>query len=347
MTATDARPEPPPDGHIEVAPPPADRSAVKPAPVGPDEPAPAEATTLGAVEALPRLLKITGAVVGPATLLTALLFQFGRLYSAGYFRYYGVNFTVLDLTMNDYLVSGADGLWVPLAAACILTLLLVWLHRMLLSRLPAEGRTRALRVLIPAAGVAGAMLMGLALLDLVSDVRLIWGDSEAGGLSLALGTLLVVYAVRLVRLTPRPGATHRDDATARRRAQTAGLVEWGAAFLLVSAGLYWAAGQYAFGVGTSRAMQLQAALPYQPAAVLYSEKSLSLDVLGVTEVRCQDPDAAYRFRYEGLRLVRQAGNQYLMVAATWTRATGTAVLIPRGDGVRLEFRTAVSGSATC
>jgi hypothetical protein len=64
-------------------------------------------------------------------------------------------------------------------------------------------------------------------------------------------------------------------------------------------------------------------------------------------LHCQDSDAAYRYRYDGLRLVRQAGNQYLLVAATWTRATGTAVLIPRGGGVRLEFRTAAGGSATC
>jgi hypothetical protein len=326
---------------------PADEPPPRPRAPAEDPTGDTEQEPLGAADALPRLLKITGAVVAPATLLTALLFQFGRLNSAGYFRYYGVNFTVLDLTLNDYLVGGADGLWVPLAAACVLALLLVWLHRMLLSRLPAEGRTRALRVLIPIAGVAGAVLMGLALLDFATDVRLFWGDSEAGGLSLAAGTLLVVYAVRLVRLTPQTSAAHRVDPAARRRAQTAGLIEWGAAFLLVSIGLYWAVGQYAFGVGLSRALQLQAALPTQPAAVLYSERSQSIDVPGVTEVRCQDPDAAYRFRYDGLRLVRQAGNQYLLVAATWTRDTGTAILIPRGDGVRLEFRTAVSGSATC
>ena len=121
----------------------------------------------------------------------------------------------------------------------------------------------------------------------------------------------------------------------------------GAAFLLVSVGLYWAVGSYAFGVGTGRALQLQDALPTQPAAVLYSERSQSLVVPGVTEVRCANPDAAYRFRYDGLRLVRQSGNQYLLLPATWTRATGTAVLIPRGEGVRLEFRTASDGSATC
>jgi hypothetical protein len=149
--------------------------------------------------------------------------------------------------------------------------------------------------------------------------------------------LFVVYALRLVRFS-------RDAAP---RSAGSELAEWGAAFLLVSVGLYWAVGNYAFGVGTGRALQLQRALPDQPAAVLYSERSQSLVVPGVTEVRCADPDAAYRFRYDGLRLVRQAGNQYLLVASTWTRDTGTAVLIPRGAGVRLEFRTAPAGSATC
>ncbi|RBY92568.1 hypothetical protein [Blastococcus sp. TF02A-30] len=292
---------------------------------------------LDAREALPRLVRIAGEVIAPATLLTALLFQFGRLHSAGYFRHFGVNFSVLDLSVNDHLISGADGLFVPLAGACALALVLLLLHRVVAHRLPSGPRWRVLRLLAPAAGAVGAVLVALALLDLLTDVRLFWGESEAGGLGLAVGVLLVVYAVRLVRAargTPR-------------RSESAELAEWAAAFLLVSVGLYWAVGSYALGVGTGRALQLQRALPTQPAAVLYSERSQSIDVPGVVEVRCADPEAAYRFRYDGLRLVRQAGNQYLLVPATWTRATGSALLIPRGSGVRLEFRTATAPSGPC
>ena len=311
MTATGTRPALPPDGRPAAA-----------TVVTPEEP-----DTLEASEALPRLVKIAGEVVAPATLLTALLFQFGRLHSAGYFRHFGVNFTVLDLTTTDFLIVGVDGLFVPLAAACVLALVLLWVHRLVVGRLSERSRRRALRAVAPLAAVVGAVLVALALLDLLTDVRLFWGDSEAGGLSLAIGVLLVVYALRLVRFS-------RD---ASPRSAGSELAEWGAAFLLVSVGLYWAVGNYAFGVGTGRALQLQDALPTQPAAVLYSERSLSLTADGVTEVRCADPDAAYRFRYDGLRLVRQAGNQYLLLPATWTSATGTAILIPRSDAVRLEF----------
>jgi hypothetical protein len=336
MTATDTPKQAAPDGEPppHVQPPPGPETTQ---PATPGAPAAAVDDGLDATEALPRLLKIAGEVVAPATLLTALLFQFGRLHSAGYFRHFGVNFTVLDLTTTDFLVVGADGLFVPLAGACVLALLLVWLHRFVLSRLSAGSRSRALSALAPVAGVVGAVLLGLALLDLLTGVRLFWGDSEAGGLSLAVGVLLLVYALRLVRIT----------RNAPRRSASSELAEWGAAFLLVSVGLYWAVGAYAFGVGTGRAQQLQRALAAQPAAVLYSERSLSLDVVGVTEVQCADPEAAYRFRYDGLRLIRQAGNQYLLVAADWTRATGTAVLIPRGSGIRLEFRTAVTPAPGC
>ncbi|TFV86290.1 hypothetical protein [Blastococcus sp. CT_GayMR16] len=340
MTATETAAQASPDGQ---PPPPGETTssgatAVEDVPLAaaPPEP-PTDDDGLDATEALPRLVKVAGEVVAPATLLTALLFQFGRLHSAGYFRHFGVNFTVLDLSTTDFLIVGADGLFVPLAGACVLALLLVWLHRFVLSRLSTGERHRVLHSLAPVAGLVGAVLLVLALLDLLTGVRLFWGDSEAGGISLAIGVLLVVYALRLVRIT----------RNTPRRSASSELAEWGAAFLLVSVGLYWAVGSYAFGVGIGRAEQLQRALPFQPAAVLYSERSMSFDVTGVTEVRCADPEAAYRFRYDGLRLIRQAGNQYLLVAADWTRATGTAVLIPRGAGIRLEFRTALTPPSGC
>ena len=145
--------------------------------------APEDQGRLDAGEALPRLVRIAGEVIAPATLLTALLFQFGRLHAAGYYRHFGVNFTVLDLTVQDHLVSGADGLFVPLAGACVLVLLLLSLNRVLLVRLPPAARARSLALLPPVAGVAGALLLGLALLDLLTGVRPLWGEGEAGGLA--------------------------------------------------------------------------------------------------------------------------------------------------------------------
>jgi hypothetical protein len=115
------------------------------------------------------------------------------------------------------------------------------------------------------------------------------------------------------------------------------VVEWAGIFLLVGLSLFWAANDYSTAVGTSRARQFVAELPSYPSTVVYSERSLNLQAPGVREVRCKDPEAAYRFRYDGLKLVLQSGNQYLFLPTAWTPADGVAILMPRSDSLRLEF----------
>lgn len=117
------------------------------------------------------------------------------------------------------------------------------------------------------------------------------------------------------------------------------MAEWGAAFVLISVGLFWAVGDYSSAVGTGRAHGVVAALPVTPDAVLYSAQSLGLRAPGVRQVPCGTPGAAYRFRYDGLKLVLAAGNQYLFLPSDWTPADGVAIIIPRTDSIRLEFAT--------
>jgi hypothetical protein len=304
--------------------------------VPPDRPA----EEIGATDALPRLFKVLGGIVAPTSLLTGLLFYFGRSRAAGYYRYFHVNSTVLDLSTNDTLFSGVDGLFVPIALTSLLALVLLWGNRLLLTRVPPAARRRTVRVLVPLSGVTGAVLVTLAFADLLTEGGLFGTNSATGGLFLAIGVSMLVYAVRLIRLSPP------KQAQPARRPAT-GLAEWAAAFLLVSIGLFWAADAYAFGVGTGGAITLYRALPTVPEAIIYSQQSLSLAVSGVTEVRCSNPDAAYRFRYDGLRLVREAGDQYLLLPVTWDRTTGAAVLIPRSGSIRLEFRAAGAPPTAC
>src|SRR4051812_48838381 len=180
---------------------------------------------MGATDALPRLFKVFGGIIAPTSLLTGLLFYFGRSRAAGYYRYFHVNSTVLDLTTNDYLFSGVDGLFVPIAVAALLALVLLWLNRLLLTRVPSRTRRQAVRVLVPGAGLIGGVLVALAFADLLTEGRVFGTNSARGGLCLATGVILLVYAVRLLRLSLPAPATGRRAAT--------GLAEWGAAFLLV------------------------------------------------------------------------------------------------------------------
>jgi hypothetical protein len=279
---------------------------------------------------LPQVLKIVGAVVAPTTLLTALMIYFGQQEAAGFSWYLGVQVTALDLTTQDYLINSADGIIPPLIAVAGTGLVALWGHQLLVIAVPAEIRRTVLRVLLPSAAVTGLLLVSLT-------VPLFPAFPEARGLGLSLGVGLFTYATRLLRLRI---AERRPEQVSSLRSVGATTAEWGAVFILVSVGLFWAVGSYAIGVGVGRAQQLETLLPSYPNVAVYSEKRLNLQGPGVQELICRYPDIGYRFHYEGLKLVRQSGNQYLFLPAGWTHANGASILIPRDNVLRLEFHVA-------
>ncbi len=284
--------------------------------------------------ALSHVLKILGSVVAPSTLLTALMYYFGREEYAGFFWYLGADVTVLDLTLQDYLNNSVAGFIPPLIVAAGVALLALWAHQLLLGALPARTRRIVLRAVIPISAIAGLFLASLAMTDLFIAPMFSTSFPEGRGLSLSIGVLLLTYAVRLLRLVI---AERQPKQVLRRAPGAIAMVEWGAVFVLVSVGLFWAVGSYAINVGVRYAQQIEASLSSRPDVVAYSEKRLILQAPGVREVECHDPDAAYRFRYDGLKLMLQAGNQYLLLPAAWTRTNGAAIVIPRVDKIRLQF----------
>lgn len=287
------------------------------------------AVDVDVAEALPRVLRIVGSVVAPTTLLTGLLFYFGRLHITGMFRHLRVNFTVLDLSFQDYLIRSADGLFVPLAAAAGVVLLLLWVHGFVARSLPVSAR----RAVAPLSALLGLVLLAVAVAGLAGSAAFA-SAPEAPGLCLAVGVLLLAYGMRLSRRGPPAAAT--------------AVAEWGAVFVVVAVGLFWAVGSYAIGVGATRGQQIERSLSGAPDVVLYSEQDLNLVDPGVTETVCQDAEAAYAYRYDGLKLVLQSGDQYLFLPEGWTRSSGAAILLPRTDTLRLEFTApGAAGDVAC
>ena len=99
-------------------------------------------------------------VVAPTTLLTALLLYFGRMHATGLFRYLGVQYSVLDLTAQDYLVRSADGMIPPLVVVAGTTVIALWIREGWSGRCrrtPAPSRPRPDRILAvrPRSGGAG------------------------------------------------------------------------------------------------------------------------------------------------------------------------------------------------
>lgn len=284
--------------------------------------------------ALPKIAKFVGSVVAPTTLLTALLLYFGRLHLAQFFQYFGVNFTALELTPQDYVIRSADGLFVPVAVAAATVLVVLWCHRVLASRLDPRRFESVVRVLTPAAAVVGVVCLGMGVVGIINPA-VFSAAPELPGLGLSAGVLVLAYVSRLVRHRASDHGPVLVSATPPLTA--AAIAEWAAVFILVAVGLFWAVGNYAAAVGTGRGSDMEAALATWPDAVLYSERSLSLTAPGVRETPCANGDAAYGFRYDGLKLVMQSGDQYLFLPSGWSRHEGAALLLPRSDTLRLEF----------
>jgi hypothetical protein len=277
--------------------------------------------TDGGLSRASRAAKLLKEVVAPTTLATGLLFYFGWSHAYWFFDYFGVNSTLLGLTNRDYLMRGLDGLFVPLVVVAGATLVAIWGGRLLQARLEdLERRTW----LSPVLGGAGLVLSanGLSRIFVGTPVN---RPLALAPLSLGIGVAMIAGAVHL-------------RTTGELRSEPVGLVEYGAVFVLIGLSLFWAANDYAAAVGRSRAAQFTRELRSYPQAIVYSEHDLNLT--GIEMVSCADTEAAFRFRYDGLALVMQSDDNYVLLPRWWSRQEGVAIVLPRNDSVRLEFMRA-------
>jgi hypothetical protein len=259
------------------------------------------------------------------------MFYFGLLYAVAYYRYFGVNWSVLDLSVQDLLILSADAAIPPLTYLAGATLLALWLLRLPLHRMSSHRRTVVGRWVAPLLAVTGAALVSMAVADAYLGLAVFpAGFWEARGLSLTIGVLVIAYAGRLRRIDPA-----RTDL--RAALDVLLIAKWASVFVLVAVGLFWAVGSYAIGTGTGNAHGFTAGLNCAPEVVLYSDRSLDLRAAGVPEEVHARPDASDTFRYPGLRLVPQPGDELLLLPADWARGGRPALLIPQSDGLRLEF----------
>jgi hypothetical protein len=298
---------------------------------------------LQATDAVPRALQIVGSIVAPTTLVTALFIYFGFLYAVAYFRYFGINYTLLELPNQAFLILSANGVPLPLAVLAGAALLSLWLYQVPWADAAGPGRALLRYGLLPVVAVAAVGLLGLVLADALFAVRMfparLW---EARGLSLSIGVVLLVFAAHLRRALAGPGSPGRARPGG---AVVLVVARWFCLSVLFGIGLFWAVGSYAMRMGTHEAAGYVAGLRCAPDVVLYSEKSLDLQYAGVWEEPAATPDGAYGFRYPGLKLVPQPGKQYLLLPVDWAPNTRPAILLPRADTLRLEFTTVASTPA--
>src|SRR3954451_23292540 len=297
----------------------------------------APAVAFEGADAVPRALQVVGSIVAPTTLLTALFIYFGLMYAVGYCRYSGVTYTALDLPTQGFLMVSPNSATVPLVLLAAGGLLALSLYRLPVERSSGVVRRLLIRVWLPLVVLTGVVLVGLVAITAVFR-RSVFPATfpEARGLSLSIGVVLLAYATHLRRaLTTRASA--RSDHPGATTPVALTVATWVCVAVLFGVGLFWAVGSYAIRMGDQDGARHAAGLHCAPDVVLYSAQSLDLQSAGVPEEPATTADGAYRFRYPGLKLVPQAGNQYLLLPADWVPGSRPAILLPRSDSLRLEF----------
>lgn len=278
-------------------------------------------------------------VVAPATALTALMYYFGLLHAFWFLRTFGVEYTVMNFTTYDFLTRSADGLFVPLAASAAIGLAALWTHRALAARI-SPGRRRSLLLISRHVTLgAGVILTAVAVVGIVNPA-LWYPFIGLPGLALSGGVLGIFIATRLYdRARSLRNPAQHSYATANRKQprRTSAFWEWAAIFTLVNVGLFWAVGDYSAAVGSRRGADVVAALPTWPDVVVYSKRDLNVPDYDALETDCGNRESAYRYRYDGLKLILQSGDQYLFLPEHWRSDYGTAMVIPRTDEIRLDF----------
>jgi hypothetical protein len=108
--------------------------------------------------------------------------------------------------------------------------------------------------------------------------------------------------------------------------------------VLLAFSVFWNAERLARMMGEAYADQI-AANPHQLLAVtVYSPHSLRIEAPGVVETKVGHDESAYRYRYDGLRLLQRSGNRYLLISELWNDRSGKIIVLRDTDAIRMEFK---------
>ena len=106
---------------------------------------------------------------------------------------------------------------------------------------------------------------------------------------------------------------------------------------LVVAGLFYAVNSFAAAYGAGRGYDDAVGLPERPEVILDTKERLVDVPPGVTERDLPaDKDAAFRYRYSGLRLLLESGERLFLVPGNWTVQSKTLV-VPYDSDIRIQL----------
>ncbi|MFG6195653.1 hypothetical protein [Nonomuraea sp. JJY05] len=272
---------------------------------------------------LARVWGVLAQVVTPTTVVAAILMYFGAVRTNTLYGRLGVDQSMLGLSIQDYVLRSVpltvEPLIILLSAAVIAVPAHAWLIR------SVTGHRTATTWTVAVTGVIGAATATWGVLGMAG---LVGTPPVATPLCLGLGAFVLAYTACLyVRLNPRH--------TLPRTSQVAWRTVF-VAFLVVP--LLWSVADFAKLQGKQEADDYWAGLGKLPATVIYAPRRLYLEGPGITETALPDPNAMFRYKYTGLRLLIHSNGQYFLLPACWaTSPQARAMALPADDSLRIEI----------
>ncbi|WP_433157914.1 hypothetical protein [Kribbella sp. CA-247076] len=273
-------------------------------------------------------LRLAVTVLGPITIVTALLYYYGYVTTYAEYAYFGVDVELLDYSSADYVLRSPASLFVPLLGLLVLVGLGYWMHVSLAGWDLQATHARRARIVFWAAIVGAAALLFRATLGIVDgdlSARELIGTTPA---ALALGTIVALYSFQF-RPARRP--TSKPDQTSNATSTVAWVIGW----CIVIASLFWLVNSFASAYGRGLGQDTQKGLTDQPQVILHTRSQLVVEAQGLhpPDILCESSidSKEYPYRYINLRLLATSGDSYLLVPVTWTKARGIVIMVKKSD----------------
>ena len=279
----------------------------------------------------PQWLDVVVTVLPPLSLITALLVYFAWVRRAAFATALGLNVDLMEgSSILGYLLRSTQAVFFPLLVAILGLSMWLWVDQMLrrwvCRRIHLHAISRASRVLpVSAAGLVVSAVL-LAMVSAVAKPYVL----VVLPFVVAVAVLAAIYGASLRRLVDGKGD---DQDSVGRRWAINGLIGF-----LVSLLLFAGMDNFAqvVGRGLAEGIIRQPQL-YTNPELLYSAQDLQLDPAAAVRQELSGGErAAYRYRYQGLRLAFVDGGRYFLIGRNWRSRGGTMIVLSR-EGLRIEF----------
>lgn len=283
----------------------------------------------GAVGAsLPRPIQVLGALLAPPTAAVGLVLYLATRRQETLLLYFGIDPSLLNYTLEDYLLRSADVLAVVLLPLLALAIIAIAGHSWVQQRTATGRDVSALFWGSLVLRSAGVVILVTATVSLVGLWRAL--PAHAISPSIAVGAALAGYG-GVVQRRLRPGGGHEQSWVPLAR----GVLY----FALIFIGVFLTTEDIAEALGRGRAELIGGALYQQrPGVVLYSDSRLFISGPGVTESQLGPTGlGGYSYRYDGLRLLVRSGDRLVLLPSGWTSEEGLASIVRDDSAIRVEM----------